>query len=182
MGPNKLLVEVDGRPMLSWALDAVAASECAITVVVTGHETDAISPLLAGRELLVVHNPDYAKGLSTSLKAGLRALPRDIDGILVSLGDMPRVTEGHINRLIAAFNPLEGRAIIVPTCDGEKGNPVLWGAEFLPAIFRVEGDRGARSLFEEFSDRLTEVEMRDTAIMLDIDTSDTLVKVKEGLV
>lgn len=174
---NKMLQLVDGKPMLGSALDAVAASSCCTTVVVTGHETDKISPLLAGRDLLTVHNPNYAQGLSTSLKAGLRALPPGLDGVLVALGDMPRVTAAHIDRLIAAFNPLEGRAIIVPTCDGKRGNPVLWSAEFLPAMLALEGDRGAKPLFTEFADRLAEVEVGDSAVLLDIDTPEKLTEV-----
>ncbi|HKK28816.1 MAG TPA: molybdopterin-binding/glycosyltransferase family 2 protein, partial [Alphaproteobacteria bacterium] len=117
---NKLLQKIDGQPMVAHTLDAVAASEAYTTVVVTGHETDTISPLLKGRDVLVVHNPDYAEGLSTSLKAGLRSLPRDVDGVMVCLGDMPEVTARHLNRLIAAFNPLEGRAIVVPTFQGQR--------------------------------------------------------------
>ncbi len=174
---NKMLQLVDGKPMLASVLDAIAASDCCAIVAVTGHETDKISPLLAGRDLLAVHNPNFADGLSTSLKAGLRALPPGIDGVLVALGDMPRVTAAHINRLIAAFNPLEGRAIIVPTSNGERGNPVLWSAEFLPAMLALEGDRGAKPLFGEFADRLAEVEPADDAVLLDIDTPDKLAEV-----
>jgi molybdenum cofactor cytidylyltransferase len=177
---NKMLQEVDGKPMLASVLDAVEASECSTTVAVTGYETDAVSPLLAGRDLLAVHNPNYAQGLSSSLKAGLRALPRDIDGVLVALGDMPRVSAAHINRLIAAFNPLEGRAIVVPAADGQRGNPVLWSAEFIPAMLSLEGDRGAKPLFEEFADRLAEVEMADDAVLLDIDTPEKLAAVSGG--
>lgn len=174
---NKLTQPVGGQPMLTHTLDAVAASDCGATVVVTGHETDAISPLLAGRDLLAVHNPNFADGLSTSLKAGLRALPRDIDGVLVCLGDMPQVTAAHLNRLIAAFNPLEGRALVVPTFEGQRGNPVLWSAEFLPAMQALSGDQGAKPLFAEHADRLAEVEMSDAAVLLDIDTPAKLAEV-----
>ena len=167
---NKLLQEVAGRAMLTHALDAVEGSDTCATVVVTGHETDAVSPLLQARDLLAVHNPDYAQGLSTSLKVGLRALPRDIDGVLICLGDMPQVTAKHLNQLIAAFNPLEGRAVIVPTYEGKRGNPVLWSAEFLAALQLVTGDQGAKPLFAEHADRLAEVEMTDGAVVLDIDT------------
>jgi molybdenum cofactor cytidylyltransferase len=174
---NKMLQVVDGQPMLASVLDAVAASDCCVTVAVTGHETDALSPILAGRDLLAVHNPNFAAGLSSSLKAGLRALPPGLDGVLVCLGDMPRVTADHLNRLMAAFNPLEGRAIVVPTAEGQRGNPVLWSAEFLPAMQALAGDRGAKPLFEEFADRLAEVEMGDDAVLLDIDTPETLAAV-----
>ena len=161
-------------------MSSAPASACCTTVVVTGHQTDQISPLLAGRGLLAVHNPDFAQGLSTSLKAGLRALPQGLDGVLVVLGDMPRVTAAHMDRLIAAFNPLEGRAIIVPTSDGERGNPVLWSAEFIPAMLAMEGDRGAKPLFAEFADRLAEVELADGAVLLDIDTPEKLQEVTAG--
>jgi molybdenum cofactor cytidylyltransferase len=175
---NKLLQPVAGKPMLAHTLDAVAEADICATVVVTGHETDAISPLLAGRDLLAVHNPNYADGLSTSLKAGLRALPHDIDGVLVCLGDMPRVSAAHLNRLIAAFNPLEGRALVVPTFEGKRGNPVLWSAEFLPAMQALSGDQGAKPLFAEHADRLAEVEMADAAVLLDIDTPAKLAEVE----
>ena len=75
------------------------------------------------------------------------------------------------------MNPLEGRAIIVPTCDGKRGNPVLWGAEFLPAMQALAGDQGAKQLFDEFADRLAEVEVGDPAILLDIDTPAKLAEV-----
>lgn len=176
---NKLLQVVDGSPMLTLALNAIEESDACATVVVTGHETDAISPLLRGRNILAVHNPNYADGLSTSLKLGLKALPKDIDGVLICLGDMPRVTSEHMNMLIAAFNPLEGRALIVPTFKGAQGNPVLWSAEFLPALQALKGDQGAKPLFVEYADRMAEVEMSDDAILLDIDTPEKLALVTD---
>ena len=132
---------------------------------------------MAGRDLLAVHNPNYAEGLSTSLKAGLRALPSYIDGVMVCLGDMPQVSADHLNRLIAAFNPLEGRAIVVPTFEGKRGNPVLWSAEFLSTMQALSGDQGAKPLFTEHADRLAEVEMADAAVLLDIDTPAKLAEV-----
>ena len=65
---------------------------------------------LAGRDVAVIGNPDYAEGLSTSIRAGLATCRKDVDGAIFILGDMPRVTAAHIDRLIAAFNPVEGRA------------------------------------------------------------------------
>ena len=176
---NKLLQPVAGKPMLAHALDAIEAADTYATIVVTGYETDAVGPLLAGRDLFAVHNPNFAQGLSASLKAGLRALPKDIDGVLVCLGDMPQVTGAHLNRLIAAFNPLEGRAICVPTYQGQRGNPVLWSVEFLSAMQSLQGDQGAKPLFAEHADHLTEVEMADTAVLIDIDTPAKLAEVTD---
>ena len=121
-----------------------------------------------------VRNPDFADGLSTSLKRGIAALPADLDGALVCLGDMPLITGRHIDRLIAAFNPLEGRAIIVPTRRGKRGNPVLWAKDFFPEMTQIAGDVGARHLIGEHAELVAEVEMDDDAILVDVDTPEAL--------
>ena len=72
-------------------------------LVVTGHQEADVRAALAGLEVTFVHNPDYAKGLSSSLKAGIGAVPEAAGGALVLLGDMPQITAAHLDRLIAAF-------------------------------------------------------------------------------
>ena len=129
---------------------------------------------LAARDVTVIANPDYAEGLSTSIRAGLNHLPQDIDGAIFILGDMPRVTAAHIDRLIAAFNPAEGRGICVPTHRAKRGNPVLWSARYFAAMQALEGDTGARGLLGEHADQVCEVEMPDDGVLLDIDTPDAL--------
>ena len=120
------------------------------------------------------HNPHYADGLSTSLRAGLAALPADIDGVLVCLGDMPRVTPETLNRLIAAYNPVEGRAICVPTVEGKRGNPVLWDRRFFAEMQDLAGDVGARHLIGAHADQVCEVPMEGNGALLDIDTPEAL--------
>ena len=107
-------------------------------IVVTGHQRERVERALAGLKVTLVHNPDYADGLSTSLKTGIAALPADADGAVVCLGDMPQVEAGLIDRLIAAFDPARGALIVVPTIDGKRGNPVLWSRRFFPEL----GGRG----------------------------------------
>ncbi len=101
-------------------------------------------------------------------------MPADLDGALVCLGDMPLVTGRHIDRLIAAFNPLEGRAIIVPTRRGKRGNPVLWARRFFAEMAGIAGDVGARHLIGEHAELVAEIEMDDDAILVDIDTPEAL--------
>jgi molybdenum cofactor cytidylyltransferase len=171
---NKMIAEVDGKPMVAHALAAVTASQAGPVVVVTGHDPDAVRAALAGHEISFVHNPHYADGLSTSLRAGLAALPVDIDGVLVCLGDMPRVTPDMIDRLIAAYNPVEGRAICVPTVDGKRGNPVLWDKRFFAEMQDLAGDVGARHLIGTHADQVCEVPMEGNGALLDIDTPEAL--------
>ena len=179
MGPaNKLLQDIDGRPMVARVVDAALASTARPVVVVTGHQAEAVQAALAGRDVTFVHNPDYATGLASSLRHGLSALPADCDGALVALGDMPRLTAGHLEQLISAFSPVEGRAIIVPTWGGKRGNPVLWAARFFPEMKAVAGDVGARHLIGEHADLVREVESPDDAVLLDVDTPDILARLR----
>jgi molybdenum cofactor cytidylyltransferase len=166
---NKLLALVDGRPMVSHVVDAMLASHASPVIVVTGHEAEQVRAALGDRPVEWCHNPDYADGLSTSLKAGLDALP-EVDGVLIALGDMPRIKAGQIDRLIAAFNPTEGRSICVPTVHGKRGNPVLFATRFVPEMRELSGDVGARHLIGAYAEELVEIEMDDDAALLDIDT------------
>jgi len=135
MGTNKLLMDVNGKKMVRHTVEAARASHAEPIIVVTGHGESDVKAALAGLDVQFVNNPDFAKGLSASLKCGLNALPEDCDGALVLLGDMPGVSAALFDRLIAAFDPSESRAICVATRHGKRGNPVLWA--FFP---RNSGD------------------------------------------
>ena len=111
-----------------------------------------------------------AEGLASSLRAGLSALPQGLDGVIVCLGDMPDVSPATFEALIAAFNPVEGRAICLPVIGGKRGNPTLWGLQFLPDLIRLEGDSGARSLFGSHAEWICEVPVDDPGILQDYDT------------
>ncbi len=177
---NKLLTEVDGRLMVQRAVDTALASQAKQVVVVTGHDGDRVREALAGRKVEFVGNPDYADGLSTSMRAGLGTLAgKDFDGAVFLLGDMPQVTPAHIDRLIAAFNPIEGRSICVPTHKGKRGNPVLWSARFFDEMRAVEGDQGGRSLIRSHADQVCEVEMDDDGVLVDIDTPEALAALRQ---
>ena len=171
---NKLLLDIQNRPMVQHIVSELNASQVCGIWVVTGHQAEQVEQALAASPVQFVHNPAYAEGLSASLKAGLAALPDDIDGVLVCLGDMPDIKQPLINQLIAAFDPLEGRAICVPTHQGKRGNPVLWSKRFIPEMMDLAGDSGAKHLLGEYSDSVCELETRDKAVLLDLDSPEAL--------
>ncbi|MGO8919334.1 MAG: NTP transferase domain-containing protein [Stellaceae bacterium] len=173
---NKLLIGIDGKPMVRHVAEAVAASQASPLVVVTGHQREKVEAALAGLGAQFVHNPDYAQGLSTSVKSGLAALPDAVDGAVVCLGDMPMVTAAAIDRLIGAFNPVEGRVLCVPTRRGKRGNPVLLGKRLFAELAAVSGDVGARDLIAAHPELVAEVEMESDAVLTDIDTPQALAK------
>ena len=173
-GPNKLLAAIDGTPMVAHVARRLLASRARPIVAVLGNQADTVDIALGKLPVKRVRNPEFAAGLSTSLKRGIAALPSDLDGVIVCLGDMPLISGRHLERLIAAFNPLEGRAIIVPTRRGKRGNPVLWSRQFFPEMTGLAGDVGAKHLIGEHAEFVAEVEMDDAAVLVDIDTPEAL--------
>jgi molybdenum cofactor cytidylyltransferase len=180
-GPNKLLAEIGGKPLVRIVTEQALASRAAPVIVVTGHERAKVEAALAGLRVRFVHNPDYAAGLSTSLKAGLAALPPEIDGTVVCLGDMPQVTASLIDRMLEAFDPARGALVVVPTIEGKRGNPVVWSRRFFPDLMTLEGDVGARHLIATYADAVAEVPLEDSAALTDVDTPDALQAVKAEL-
>ncbi len=128
-----------------------------------------------------VHAADYAEGLAASLKAGIAAVPPEAAAAIVCLGDMPLVTGRMIDRLLEAYDPDEGRLIVLPTFRGKQGNPMLWDRRFFPEILGITGDSGARFLLGKHLEQVAEVEMADDAVVRDFDTADALATLPERL-
>jgi molybdenum cofactor cytidylyltransferase len=177
-GPNKLIAEISGRPLVRIAAEQALASQARPVIVVTGHQRERVAAALSGLDVVLVHNPDYAAGLSTSLKAGIAAVPADADGAIIALGDMPQVDGALIDRLLAAFEPEKGALVVVPTIDGKRGNPVVWSRRFFPELATIEGDVGARHLVASYPEAVTEVPVTGKAALVDVDTPDALMAVK----
>jgi molybdenum cofactor cytidylyltransferase len=177
-GPNKLLAEIARRPLVRIAAEAALASGAKPVIVVAGHQRDQVEQVLTGLSVRVVHNPHFADGLGTSLKAGIAAVPADADGAIVLLGDMPQVDARLIDRLVAAFDPDRGALVVVPTFEGKRGNPVLWSRRFFQDLMAIEGDVGARHLIGRYGEAVVEVPVDGKAALTDIDTPEALIGVK----
>jgi molybdenum cofactor cytidylyltransferase len=179
---NKLLLaDRGGKPMIARVVDNVLSSRARPILVVLGHRGEDIRAALGGRPVTYVAAADYARGLSASLRAGIAALPAEAAGALVCLGDMPLVTGRLIDRLIDAFDPDEGRSIVVPTHQGRAGNPVLWSRRYFPEILALSGDSGARALIAQHAEQVAEVEVGDDAVLRDFDTVDSLATLPQRL-
>jgi molybdenum cofactor cytidylyltransferase len=177
---NKLTADVGGKPMARRVVEAASASAASPVLVVTGHQAADVRAALAGLTVAFVDNPDYAVGLSSSLKAGIRAVPPAADGALVLLGDMPQITGVHLDSLIAAFAAEGGAGIIVPTHTGRRGNPVLWPRVCFEEMLQLDGDAGAKRLLTAHASRVREVELATDAIFADVDTPEALAQIRKG--
>lgn len=177
-GPNKLLAEISGRPLVRIAVQEALASQARPVIVVTGHQRERVEAALDGLDGVLVHNLQFADGLSTSLKAGIAAAPSDVDGVIVCLADMPQVNAKLMDRLLSAFDPEKGALIVVPTIDGKRGNPVVWSRRFFSELAALDGDIGARHLIASYPEAVTEVPLSGNAALVDVDTPDALKAVK----
>jgi molybdenum cofactor cytidylyltransferase len=177
-GPNKLLAEISGKPLVRIAAEQALASRATPVIVVTGHEHERVAGALAGLSVKLVHNSDFASGLGGSLRTGIAAVPADADGVVVCLGDMPQVDAALIDQLIAAFDPEKGALAVVPVFDGRRGNPVLWSRRFFPDLTAIEGDIGARHLIGRYNEAVVEIPVTGNAALVDVDTPEALRGVK----
>lgn len=155
---NKLVAPVGGTPMVRHAVMAALGSAAEPVIVVTGHEAERVREALAGLPVTFAHNAAYADGLSTSLRAGLAALPADADAALVLLGDMPLVTAAHCDKVLAGLGR-ENALIAMATSGGDRGNPVAWSARLFPELRATEGDAGGRALMSRYADQRVDVEI-----------------------
>ena len=179
-GPNKLLADLGGKPLVRIVAEQAVASKASGVIVVTGHQADLVEKALAGLNVTFVRNPDFAAGLASSVKAGITAVPADADGAVVCLGDMPLIDTKLIDRLIEAFAPDRGSLIALPVSEGRRGNPVLWSRRFFGELMTLDGDVGARHLIMKHGEAVAEVPVDGQAAFLDIDTPQALAEARGG--
>jgi len=169
---NKLLLNVDGIPLVRKSAINILNSNVTSITVVTGFDENKIVNALSGLNVNFVKNINFREGLSSSLKAGLANITPTPSAVIICLADMPKIQPEHINQLIENFDPLKGWEICIPTNNGKRGNPVLIGSRFFPYIFETNGDFGAKQIMKQHSDKIVEVEIGTSDIHFDIDTQD----------
>jgi len=169
---NKLLLDVDGIPLVRKSAINTLNSNVASMTVVTGFDEDKIVDALSGLNVNFVKNVNFREGLSSSLKAGLANITPSPSAVIICLADMPKIQPEHINRIIENFDPLRGWEICIPTNNGKRGNPVLIGSRFFPHIFETSGDFGAKQVMKNHPEKIVEVEIGTSDIHFDIDTQD----------
>jgi molybdenum cofactor cytidylyltransferase len=179
-GPNKLLAELGGKPLVRTVTEQALASKAQSVIVVTGHQAEQVEKALHGLKVKFVRNPDFAEGLASSVKAGVAAVADGADGAVICLGDMPLISSNLIDRLIEAFAPDRGHLIAVPVSDNRRGNPVLWSRRFFNELMTLDGDIGARHLIARHGEAVAEVPVEGFGAFLDIDTPQTLEAARRG--
>jgi molybdenum cofactor cytidylyltransferase len=170
-GRDKLLEDIDGVPLLRHCAQVALDAGVDRVNVVLPPDNQPRLVALRGLDVNTVTCRDWQAGMSASLRAGLAAVSLDCDAVIIALADMPAVTADHLRRLVAAFDPPEGREICRATAaDGTPGHPVLFGRRFFEALAGLTGDHGARDILREASEFLVEVPTRGQGATIDLDT------------
>ena len=173
MGQPKALLTYHGRTFLEQILDTIRESSIESTIVVLGHDREAIeSSVSLG---VSVFNEDYEKGMTTSFQTGIRALAPEVDGAVIFLVDHPVVDPQTVDLLISKFLP--GR-IVLPVHEGRRGHPVLFSREVLGEILELSPTSGANVVVRRSQERITEVAVSQPGILVDIDTPENFERLK----
>ncbi|MGD9603119.1 MAG: NTP transferase domain-containing protein [Gammaproteobacteria bacterium] len=167
---DKLLHPWRGQPLLAWAAARVRAADVPVRVAVIGPREEAKRAILAAAEIPVVVNPAPADGMGTSLAVGTRALPEDVAGVFVVLGDMPALPAEIFTQLADALRAQPDRTIAAPVHGGQRGHPVLFAACHLPALRALTGDEGARAILQAHAAQVCRVPCADPGVLRDLDT------------
>jgi CTP:molybdopterin cytidylyltransferase MocA len=145
-GSQKLLLELDGKPMVRHAMESASEGGCHQVVVV--YATDAVRDAVDGGAELI-HNPKASTGMASSLHVGLRAMRDEIAAAVVLLGDQPLVGSRTIAALMRAWRREGSRpAVAVAQAHGEWAPPVVLARELWSELFALKGDAGARQILQ----------------------------------
>jgi molybdenum cofactor cytidylyltransferase len=176
-GKPKQLMDLNGKPLIEWVVDACLNSRLDKIVVVLGDNAPQIasglSPKYSDLRVLTIINPQYKDGMSQSLQAGLAKVMQTFPSVMFLLGDQPLVSSLLIDRLLARFRESE-KDICVPVHKGRRGNPTLFSSKFYKQLLKVSGDIGAREIIQAHPEAVLLVEVEDPLLFLDIDTEKDL--------
>ena len=179
MGVNKLALPWGRKTVLEHCVDVLLRSKIMEVVVVLSDRTKALGDRLRGPKVKLVMNPNYHRGISTSIRRGVQAVDPKSDGILIALGDYPLLRTKTINALVHALVQEKGR-IIVPIFRGRRGHPVLFGPTFAKELLHLKGDVGARSLLQKHLKSVFEVRTKSEGVVTDMDTWEDYRKISQG--
>jgi len=170
-GPkNKLTTLLKGKSIIEKTTEALEQSNIEEIVTVIGHQGGRIQRVLQNHDTIFIKNPVYAKGMGTSIHAGIASLKGDVGAALIVLGDMPFVAPETINLLLEAHENSKEHLIFVPTYKGERGNPVLWDNALFPELLKLAPGLGGKQLIIDHPEFVKEVNVSDRGILVDIDS------------
>lgn len=172
LGFSKLTVSIDGESVIRRSVKPFLRTELHRVIVVTGSDRESIERELKGLNVHIIYNPEYKKGMSTSIRAVIPFLENS-DAVLFHLGDKPFVTSRSIGLVLSKYM-VEKARIVLPIFDGKTGHPVMINSSLLrDEISMIRGDSGLREIIEKHKQDVVSIQ-GDTGNVCDIDTRQAL--------
>lgn len=180
-GLNKLKLTMEGQPLLRRTVQTLLSSRLAELVVVLGHQADEMQVLLQDLDIRTVFNADYHEGQMSSVHCGLATLSSPCDGVMICLSDQPLLTAQDVNALIDAFSQDEVGSIVVPTYQGQRGNPIVLAYAHREKLLSGGRNLGCKRLIERNPGLVTKIEMDNDHCVFDLDTPDDYARLQQRL-
>ena len=162
VGENKLTKKIQGVPLIKHSVKNILAASIDELIIVLGYQKDIIEKLIdKNKKIKFVFNKDFENGIASSIKTGLNNLSEKTEAFFICLGDMPMIGHDIYNQLI---KPRNQKNIIVPTYNGQQGNPVLFDKSMKEKVMDISGDIGAKKILELNKDKILNLEINDQSI------------------
>ena len=167
---NKLTKLFKGKPLINHILFSLIKSKVNKIIIVLGFEHLKIkTKLLKSKKINFVINKNYKKGMSSSIKTGLKKLPKNNKGFLIVLGDMPNITKTIINKICLSITKSD-KEIILPKFKNRIGNPIGFKHSMIKSIYKIKGDRGAKNIIKKNSKKIKFLNINSKSILTNLNT------------
>jgi molybdenum cofactor cytidylyltransferase len=168
MGEFKQLLALGGKSFVECCVDNLLASRVDEVIVVTGHREADVRNALGNRHVLFAHNPDYREGMSSSIRRGVEAIPKESRACLIALVDQPQIGVDIINRVIEAYEK-DAPMIVIPTYEGRNGHPIILDSRLRDEILAIDPAQGLRQVVHAHSTEVVRIEVSTDAVLTDFD-------------
>jgi molybdenum cofactor cytidylyltransferase len=173
MAQDKALLTYRGRTFLETIIQTLREADVSRVAVVLGHHAEEIQRGVKLEDVEVVVNPEYRRGQTSSLQAGLRALDSpDLEAVVLCLVDQPLISADTVLALVMTFRRT-GAPVVIPTFQDRRGHPVLIARALFSELLSLDPGEGANTVIRKYRDATQLVEVNDSGILLDVDDPET---------
>lgn len=169
MGQTKQLLPFGEKTILETVIDHLMFSQVDKILIVLGSNREKIEHAIKAQPVKSVYNPHFKEGMLSSVQKGFAFLPKEVEAVLVFLGDQPMVSSSCIDHIIAAYRSSE-KGIVLPVYQNSRGHPILIDIKYRQEISVLDPDIGLRELIHNHPEDILEVELETDSVLEDIDT------------
>tara|TARA_Y100000590_G_C15163041_1_gene804329 strand:- start:41 stop:613 length:573 start_codon:yes stop_codon:yes gene_type:complete len=167
-GENKLTKKIQDIPLIKHSVENILASSVDELIIVLGYQKEIVEKIISKNEKIkFVFNNDFKSGMASSIKVGLNHISNTSEAFFICLGDMPMIKPDIYNQLIKSRNQKD---ILIPTYNGQQGNPVLFNKSMKEKILSIKGDSGAKKILELYKDKALNLEINNQSIVRGFNT------------